>query len=82
MALNTCTKVTVHRKAISSSTGQAEIFIKPSHSGVASLVSGQADTTEMEVISTIAAADVDALIDDGRDRIIIKIDVEGHEPTV
>ena len=75
-------KVTPVNAAISSTTGCSEIFVKSSHSGAASLLEiKEAGEEKTENIRTIDIKDTDKLIPTNA-RIIVKIDVEGHEDVV
>lgn len=86
LALNRARQVVVHRLAISDRAGHVDIGFDPRHSGTSSLVAVSggarlpgARTTRLE---TIDHQGLDALIGTGGTRILIKIDVEGHEETV
>lgn len=86
LALNHAQGVVVHRQAISDNAGQIEIAFDPRHSGTSSLVVPRGDmalaglqTTTLETIDHRA---LDAVIPAAEARILIKIDVEGHEETV
>ncbi|MFT5526764.1 MAG: FkbM family methyltransferase [Pirellulaceae bacterium] len=74
-------KVSLVNAAISSNRGSAEISLKDKHSGAASIRGVDDDLGVTEIIKTINAKDLDDF--DVMDRkIIIKVDVEGHEQTV
>ncbi|MGO9356859.1 MAG: FkbM family methyltransferase [Xanthobacteraceae bacterium] len=66
--------------AVSDASGFAEIKKLPAHSGVASL----ADVswrTERERVRTVDVSELDTAVPD-RGRLVVKIDVEGHEEVV
>jgi FkbM family methyltransferase len=85
LALNRARQVVVHRQAISDRTGPVEIAFDPGHTGTSSLVRAEAgDATGAATVrlETIDHSGLDALIPTDGPRILIKIDVEGHEATV
>jgi FkbM family methyltransferase len=86
LALNRAREVAVHRVAISDRSGQIDIAFDPGHTGTSSLAAardaraGQGAGTVR--LTTIDHGGLDALIAPGAPRILVKIDVEGHEETV
>lgn len=86
LALNRTRQVVVHPQAISDRSGHVDIAFDARHTGTSSLVISthhavpeRARTMRLE---TIDHRGLDALIQPGGTRILIKIDVEGHEETV
>jgi len=89
--LNGCRNVDPVNAAISDFDGPREISINASHSGTASL-SHRLSHGVAETISCISAAGFDRVVKDalqsvrsemaGKPRFVVKIDTEGHEPTV
>lgn len=85
VALNRARQVIVHQTAISDRTGSIDIAFDPGHSGTTSLlrpVDGGAAGAGRVRLDTIDHSGLDALIPTDGPRILIKIDVEGHEATV
>lgn len=75
-------KTKVFRCAISDVAGEKSIFFKPTHTGESSLEHSEGDGI-FEVIKCITYAELNALINGWEDvEIVVKIDTEGHEPTV
>ena len=73
---------TLLNAALSDSSGTAEIALKPHHSGVASIADREKlERWESETITLMTAAELDAIIPMEGD-IVVKVDVEGHEPVV
>jgi FkbM family methyltransferase len=80
--LNNARKVEVIEKAISSETGQARMQTKSGHSGIATLrAEDQRFDSDIDV-ELISAPDLDDIVGVDGPPIIVKIDVEGHEPAV
>ena len=69
-------------KAIAAEAGTAVIRMNPGHSGGASMAATNAVTGAEIVVQTIRRQELDELIPDGREAILVKIDVEGAEPMV
>jgi FkbM family methyltransferase len=68
--------------ALSDRSGTAEIALKPHHSGVASIANrDNLDQWECETITLMTVDELDAIIP-AEDEIVVKVDVEGHEPVV
>lgn len=75
-------KASLFNAALSDRSGTADIAVKPNHSGAAS-IAGRAKLADWasETIRLMTAAQLDEAIPaDGA--IVIKVDVEGHEPVV
>lgn len=82
---NAAARCTAFPYAISSSAGEECIAERPGHSGMATLREvGRAEGFSLSVgIQCITAAELDRLIEVRDDaRVIVKIDVEGHEAVV
>jgi FkbM family methyltransferase len=73
-------KVVAIHAAVSHASGHADIKTQPGHSGAASL-SPLATAPGREVVTLIDGQQLDALVPDSG-RIVVKIDVEGHEEVV
>lgn len=73
-------KITAISKAFSDRAGSAQMFATSCHSGLATLESG-GQSTGCETVELVQMADIDPLIAENG-RIIVKIDVEGHEQVV
>jgi FkbM family methyltransferase len=69
-------------RAIAAEAGTTMIRIPAAHSGAASMAQTNAVSGEEIAIQTIGQEGMDALIPDGREPILVKIDVEGFEPVV
>lgn len=85
VALNRVRQVVVHQVAISDRAGSIEIAFDPGHTGTSSLrqAEGEVPTRVGTVrLQTIDHGGLDAMIPTDGPRILIKIDVEGHEATV
>jgi FkbM family methyltransferase len=75
-------RITPVQAAISDVDGERQIHINRSHTGVASLEHAAGDEAT-ETIRCISAATLDQTIKvDGNIPVVVKIDTEGHEPTV
>lgn len=75
-------RITALNAAISDSDGTAEIFLSEGHSGAASMrEAGSSAGKASAWIKTMSVTGIDAL-QVNASHIVIKIDVEGHEPTV
>lgn len=74
-------RVTLVRAAVSGETGEAEIALKPGHSGAASLRKLPGLFRGTERIATLGPVELAPLIPDPAP-VVIKIDVEGHEQVV
>lgn len=89
--LNRCSNVAPINAAISDHDGPREISINARHSGTASL-SHRLGHGVAETVSCISAVGLDRVVKDalrsegsemaGKPRFVVKIDTEGHEPTV
>lgn len=85
LALNDVGRVVVHRHAVSDRPGAVEIAFDPGHTGTSSLrraeggLAAGAGTVRLE---TIDHSGLDARVPADGPRILVKIDVEGHEATV
>lgn len=86
LALNHAQRVVVHRQAISDKAGRIQIAFDPRHSGTSSIAPVRDDAAlaglRTTILETIEHKTLDAMISAGDARILIKIDVEGHEETV
>lgn len=82
LALNDLTdRVTVHQVACSDSAGEAEIAVSPDSLCISSL-SASAEETEARHLApaeTVRLARFDDLFALGGERLLFKVDVEGHE---
>lgn len=74
--------VTAVNRAVAAEAGSATIRIDPSHSGGASMATTNAVDGAHVTIHMIDRDGLDALIPDGDEVILVKIDVEGFEPIV
>jgi FkbM family methyltransferase len=74
-------KVRAVKAGLSSERGRQDIFVDPSHSGMASLVPRRNGQTQPEAIELVTIAEVDGMVPAEGD-ILVKIDVEGHEEVV
>lgn len=85
LALNgVADKCEVVQKAVSDKSGDVEIIIHTNHSGEASIAQGKVGGagTSRQIIQTINAAGLEAIIHVTQLPIYVKIDVEGHEEVV
>lgn len=87
VSLNHAHHVIVHQQAISDRAGHIDIAFDPRHSGTSSLAAAAGthkvpDHPRRMRLETIDQRGLDALIEPDGPRILIKIDVEGHEETV
>ncbi|MCE8513586.1 FkbM family methyltransferase [Ruegeria pomeroyi] len=86
LRLNRCRSVRVHRAAVSDHVGTAQITLRQDHSGAASLegMNGRKldEPGRVIEIKTLSAAELQRKIGTPRARVIVKIDVEGHEEVV
>lgn len=85
LALNgVADKCEVVQKAVSDKSGDVEIIIYSNHSGEASIAQGKSGGagTSRQIIQTINASGLEAIIQTAQLPIYVKIDVEGHEEVV
>lgn len=77
-------RATLVRKAVSDSCAQVPIVLSAQHTGGATIAQGNAGDARArtEMIETIDAAALEALVADEGLPIVVKIDVEGHEEVV
>ena len=82
VALNKCRDVVVCMQAIADTSGTAEIHVSDSHSGAATMRGDMEGFRNSIKIETVDAQGLSEIVTPGRDRIVVKIDVEGQEMAV